>query len=278
MKAFSFSVLGFLVYLGCIPGSEIYQSIHWAPQNPLFMANKKNCDPGPRKLKVQLQSKFHFICPNTATVLVTSLVGVQPADMYENLWLLYNKAAFRECDTSLDPNRRLLLSCKTPMKLSAFPVLFAQYTAEPNGLVFEGGQTYYFIATSDGTESHLNRTRGGHCNDTTNKIHMKLAVYVCKKSNQTYKDPECESDVGVLDCPKPMKPTLTTTTTTDENDTQFIRTPEKQAQTGGNDRELDMWKSVAIAAMVVAFICLVLLIALVLYFRWGRRNDRVANR
>jgi len=51
-----------------------------------------------------------------------------------------------------------------------------------------------------------------------------------------FADPECESDVGVLDCPKPMKPTLTTTTTTDENDTQFIRTPEKQAQTGGNDR------------------------------------------
>ena len=51
-----------------------------------------------------------------------------------------------------------------------------------------------------------------------------------------FADPECESDVGVLDCPKPMKPTLTTTTTTDENDTQFIRTPEKQAQTGGNDK------------------------------------------
>ena len=109
------------------------------------MANQKNCDPGPRRLKVHLQSKVHFICPNTATVFETSLVGVQPAEMYENLWLLYNKAAFRECDTSLDPKRRLLLSCKTPMKLSAFPVLFAQFTAEPNGLVFEGGQTYYFI-------------------------------------------------------------------------------------------------------------------------------------
>jgi len=41
-------------------------------------------------------------------------------------------------------------------------------------------------ATSDGTESHLSHTRGGHCNDTSNKIHMKLAVYVCKKRNATY--------------------------------------------------------------------------------------------
>ena len=110
-----------------------------------FMANGKNCDLGPRTLTVQLQSKVHFICPNTATVLETSLVGVQPADMYENLWLLYSETAFRKCDTSLDPKRRLLLSCNTPMQLKFFPVVFAQFTAEPNGLVFEGGQTYYFI-------------------------------------------------------------------------------------------------------------------------------------
>ena len=60
-----------------------------------------------------------------------------------------------------------------------------------------------------------------------------------------FADPECKSDVGVLDCPRPMKPTLTTTTTTtttDENDTQFIRTPEKQAQTGGNDRGMILAK------------------------------------
>ena len=110
-----------------------------------LVADGANCGPGPRQLKVQLHSKVNFICPNTATVLKKSLVGIQPADMYENLWLLYNRTAFDKCDASLDPTRRLLLSCKTPMKLAFFPVLFAQFTAEPNGLVFEGGRSYYFI-------------------------------------------------------------------------------------------------------------------------------------
>ena len=34
-------------------------------------------------------------------------------------------------------------------------------------------------ATSDGTESNLNRTSGGHCEDSVNKIYMKIEVYVC---------------------------------------------------------------------------------------------------
>ena len=90
----------------------------------------------------------NFICPNTATVLQKSLVRIQPADMYENLWLLYNKTAIDKCDASLDPTRRLLLSCNTPMQLKFLPVLFAQFSAEPNGLIFEGGRSYYFIGTS----------------------------------------------------------------------------------------------------------------------------------
>lgn len=43
-----------------------------------------------------------------------------------------------------------------------------------------------FTGTSDGTESHINDTSGGHCADTTNNIYMKIEVYVCKKSNSTY--------------------------------------------------------------------------------------------
>ena len=43
---------------------------------------------------------------------------------------------------------------------------------------------HFFTATSDGTESNLNSTHGGHCNDTVNKIYMKLEVYVCH-SNMT---------------------------------------------------------------------------------------------
>ena len=41
----------------------------------------------------------------------------------------------------------------------------------------------YLPGTSDGTESHINDTRGGHCNDTKRGIFMKIEVYVCKKNN-----------------------------------------------------------------------------------------------
>ena len=42
----------------------------------------------------------------------------------------------------------------------------------------------FSTATSDGTESNLNSTRGGHCNDTVNNIYMKLEVYVCQSTGK----------------------------------------------------------------------------------------------
>ena len=81
-------------------------------------------------------------------MLQKTVVGVQTANMYENLWIVYNKTAFDACDTTLKgqlKTSRLLLHCNTPTKLSYFPVLFAQFTAEPNGLRFEGGRKYYFL-------------------------------------------------------------------------------------------------------------------------------------
>ena len=110
-----------------------------------FFADGETCGSGPRKLKVELQSTSIFICPNTATVLQKSSTGIQPANMYENLWLLYNKTAFDECDALLDPSRRLLLSCTTPGELKYTSVQFARFTADPDGLTFEGGRSYYFI-------------------------------------------------------------------------------------------------------------------------------------
>ena len=69
----------------------------------------------------------------------------QTAIMYENLWLLYNKTAFDECDSSLDPGSRLLLHCNTPTYLAYFPIIFAEFGADPDGLRFQGGRTYYLI-------------------------------------------------------------------------------------------------------------------------------------
>ncbi|XP_067052747.1 uncharacterized protein [Acropora muricata] len=185
MESSLYILLGLLVCLSFLSGSDIYPSIHWIPQNPLFETDGNICGPGPRYLKVQLNSKISFICPNLATVLQKSTTAIQTSEMYENLWFLENKTAFDACDTSLDPKARRLLTCSSPTTLVFSTMIFLQFTAEKDGLVFEGGRTYYLIATSDGTQSHLNDRSGGHCNDTENNVNMKIEVYVCKKGNQT---------------------------------------------------------------------------------------------
>lgn len=86
-----------------------------------------------------------FVCPNTATVLQKSSAAVQASSMYENVWLLYNKTAFDKCDVTLDPKKKRLLTCNTPLKLTYSLVRFGQHTAEINGLTFDPGRTYYFI-------------------------------------------------------------------------------------------------------------------------------------
>ena len=40
----------------------------------------------------------------------------------------------------------------------------------------------FLPATSDGTQSSVNNLSGGHCNDTSKNIHMKIEVYVCNKT------------------------------------------------------------------------------------------------
>ncbi|XP_068725609.1 serine-rich adhesin for platelets-like isoform X3 [Montipora capricornis] len=194
-------LLGLFVKLSFVSGSDIYPSIHWVPQNPILQADGDICGEGPRYLKVQLNSKVSFICPNLATVLQKGSTAIQTSAMYENLWLIQNEAAFEKCDITLDPNARRLLTCNSPSALLFTSVIFAQFTAEDDGLTFEGGKTYYFIATSDGTESHLNDTSGGHCMDVSNNIYMKIEVYVCEKGSSSWQDPSCQSDVGHLRCP-----------------------------------------------------------------------------
>lgn len=201
MESSLYILLGLLVCLSFLSGSDIYPSIHWIPQNPLFETDGNICGPGPRYLKVQLNSKISFICPNLATVLQKSTTAIQTSEMYENLWFLENKTAFDACDTSLDPKARRLLTCSSPTTLVFSTMIFLQFTAEKDGLVFQGGRTYYLIATSDGTQSRLNDGSGGHCNDTENNVNMKIEVYVCKKGNQTATDPKCAIDVGNLRCP-----------------------------------------------------------------------------
>ncbi|XP_074616004.1 uncharacterized protein LOC141875592 isoform X2 [Acropora palmata] len=199
------NTFGVLIIFGLasVYGRDVYTSINWDPRNPIFKADGKNCGPGPRQLKVRLNSQIYLVCPNLATVLHPRGTDVQTSDMWENIWLLKNKTAFDECDVSQLPvaqRKKDLHLCNNPTGLVFLSLLFLEHAAGKDDRTFEEGRTYYVMATSDGTQSSVNDLSGGHCNDTSNNVDMRIEVYVCNKTG----DRICDStNVGVLTCPLP---------------------------------------------------------------------------
>ncbi|XP_015780707.1 PREDICTED: uncharacterized protein LOC107358622 isoform X4 [Acropora digitifera] len=182
---------------------DIYTSINWDPRNPIFKADGKNCGPGPRQLKVRLNSQIYLVCPNLPTVLQQRGHDVQTSNMKENIWLLHNKTAFDECDVSQVQvtQKTDFFVCNDPTRLVFLSLLFLEHAAGMNDRTFVGGRTFYLIATSHGTQSSVNDLSGGHCNDTSKNVHMKIEVYVCNKTG----DRICNSrNVGILTCPPPV--------------------------------------------------------------------------
>ena len=53
-------------------------------------------------------------------------------------------------------------------------------------------------ATSHGTQSSVNYLSGGHCNDTSKNIQMKIEVYVCNKTGGKF--PRCSSYPKYFQC------------------------------------------------------------------------------
>ncbi|XP_029181703.2 uncharacterized protein [Acropora muricata] len=180
-----------------------------------FKADGKNCGPGPRKIKVRLNSQIYLVCPNMATVLQPRDTDVQTSDMWENIWLLRNKEVFDHCDVAhfpLPKRDKDLFICNNPTGLVFVSLLFLEFSAGIDDITFQGGKTYYLMATSDGTQSSVKGVHGGHCNDTYRNVQMKIEVYVCKKTDRT-----CNSkNIGILTCPPPAttKPHTTSRHTT----------------------------------------------------------------
>ena len=113
-----------------------------------FKADGKNCGPGPRQLKVRLNSQIYLVCPNLATVLEPRDTDVQTSDMWENIWLLQNKAVFDHCDVAhipLPKRSKSLFICNKPTGLGFVSLLFLEYSAGIDDLTFEGGKTYYLM-------------------------------------------------------------------------------------------------------------------------------------
>ncbi|XP_067026868.1 uncharacterized protein [Acropora muricata] len=212
----------FIIFgLASVYSRDIYPSINWDPRNPIFKADGKNCGPGPRQLKVRLNSQIYLVCPNLPTVLQQRGHAVQTSNMKENIWLLHNKTAFDECDMSQVQvtQKTDFFICDDPTRLVFLSLLFLEHAAGKNEQTFVGGRTYYLIATSHGTQSSVNYLSGGHCNDTSKNVHMKIEVYVCNKTG----DRICNSrNVGILTCPPPAtaapytSPDTTTLTQTEQ--------------------------------------------------------------
>ena len=112
-----------------------------------FKADGKNCGPGPRQLKVRLNSQIYLVCPNLPTVLQQRVHAVQTSNMKENIWLLQNKTAFDECDVSqvqVTPNTDRFI-CNDPTSLVFLTLIFLEHPLGLNDRTFEGGRTYYLI-------------------------------------------------------------------------------------------------------------------------------------
>ncbi|XP_015765256.1 PREDICTED: uncharacterized protein LOC107344149 isoform X4 [Acropora digitifera] len=113
-----------------------------------FKADGKNCGPGPRKIKVRLNSQIYLVCPNMATVLQPRDTDVQTSDMWENIWLLRNKAVFDHCDVAhfpLPKRDKNLFICNNPTGLVFVSLLFLEFSAGIDDITFQGGNTYYLM-------------------------------------------------------------------------------------------------------------------------------------
>ena len=113
-----------------------------------FKADGKNCGPGPRKIKVRLNSQIYLVCPNMATVLQPRDTDVQTSDMWENIWLLRNKEVFDHCDVAhfpLPKRDKNLFICNNPTGLVFVSLLFLEFSAGIDDITFQGGNTYYLM-------------------------------------------------------------------------------------------------------------------------------------
>lgn len=267
-------ICSIMFYLG---RCELNPSIQWTHSNPLFTINRTHC--------VNPLSRVFFICPNTVTIL-TRLKTSQSSPQYENLWLV-GKQGFEGCEVNKSIDKKLI-DCNNPLNLLYYEVIFKRYSAVMSAPVFEPGREYYFIATSDGTRSSLDKTSGGRCSSHT----MKLKFYVC--TNNT--DPRCQSDDlcnGIVPTHAPTtantaKPTTTSTQSTpattymvkNTSSTAYIvptsRIKTTVAANPGQERERSFKETtyfIAIGGLV--FLCVLLIIVSVFsIYRLNRNSTR----
>ena len=103
----------------------------------------QNCkDDEVLEIRVTVGSKLSFICPTPVMVLDTMQHDVAKEELYENLWIAYDKRDFDTCTVS--NTSKYLLSCNNPDILNYYTVYFNIYSAS-NRLEFPEEKYYYFF-------------------------------------------------------------------------------------------------------------------------------------
>ncbi|KAE9421526.1 hypothetical protein Angca_004815 [Angiostrongylus cantonensis] len=70
----------------------------------------------------------------------------------------------------------LVGSCNNNTQEVSITIVFRQFTPTPGGMEFEPGRTYYFITTSDGTLSGIDRRKDGLCSDRQMKVKFEVQL------------------------------------------------------------------------------------------------------
>uniref|UniRef100_A0A1I7S353 Ephrin RBD domain-containing protein n=1 Tax=Bursaphelenchus xylophilus TaxID=6326 RepID=A0A1I7S353_BURXY len=110
---------------------------------------------------VHLLDRVTIICPHPTS-----------PDLYEYSKLyVVSRSEYDACELR---NPRLLGSCATADQQSSISVVFRDFSPIPGALEFQSGQSYYVIATSDGSSEGINRTLGGLC--STKNMKLKFEV------------------------------------------------------------------------------------------------------
>uniref|UniRef100_A0A158P947 Ephrin RBD domain-containing protein n=1 Tax=Angiostrongylus cantonensis TaxID=6313 RepID=A0A158P947_ANGCA len=97
----------------------------------------------------------------------------------------------------------LVGSCNNNTQEVSITIVFRQFTPTPGGMEFEPGRTYYFITTSDGTLSGIDRRKDGLCSDRQMKVKFEVDGHELPNANpkfaaRTSQDIYSESSTPVM--------------------------------------------------------------------------------
>lgn len=165
----------FLYQIYLATSSPILSSLYWSPLNPIFKTNATK--------NVLLGSRIYIVCPHTVLVPADVSKPLHVEDMFENVWIV-DKEGYNSCTVNTtNPRHKHWLNCNATSTLRHRNIIFDNWGSVDQGYIFDPGQEYYVIATSNGSMSSLNNLAGGRCS-THN---MKMVFYVCRDKQ----DPKC---------------------------------------------------------------------------------------